>query len=96
MNPQEKTTMEHGMTPDLIMRFIMNDPDTPLTDDELDRVGQFYYNLETMLSVLGRDFYLARQEVIRRLTRARQLSDERKKNAIPSNSRFSVSRGTDA
>ena len=74
--------MRHGMTPDLIKRFIMNDPDEPLTNDELDQVGHFYYNLETMLSVLGPDFYLARQEVIRRLTRARQLSDERKKSAI--------------
>ena len=74
--------MRHGMTPYLIKRFIMNDRETPLSDDELDRVGQFYYNLETMLSALGPDFYLARQEVIRRLTRARQLTEERKKDAI--------------
>lgn len=74
--------MRHGMTSDLIKRFIMNDPENPLSDDELDRIGQFYYNLETMLGVLGPDFYLARQEVIRRLTRARQLTDERKKYAV--------------
>lgn len=74
--------MRHGMNPDLIKRFIMNDPEKPLSNDELDLIGQFYYNLETMLCVLGPDFYLARQEVIRRLTRARQLTDERKKDEV--------------
>ena len=60
-------------------RFMANDADQPLSDDELDRVHTFYYNLERMLVVLGRDFYLARNEVVRRLTKARWMRDNRRK-----------------
>ncbi len=60
---------------ELIRRFHTNDGDNPLTMEELERLHDFYYEIERRVILLGRDFYLAKKELDRCLLRVRWLKD---------------------
>lgn len=66
------------ITPELNERFLAHDNDNPLSDEELERVGNFYRQLEQMINLLGRDFFLVKKEVDRRLLKVRYQKDHRK------------------
>ena len=64
---------------ELIRRFLTNDADHPLTEEELDRLHDFYFEIERRVCLLGRDFYLAKKELDRCLLRVRWLKDALRK-----------------
>lgn len=64
---------------ELIRRFRANDADRPLTEEELERLHDFYYEIERRINLLGPDFYLAKKELDRMLLRVRWLKDSLKK-----------------
>lgn len=73
MSVEENTKV----TDDLLKRLSYNDPEKPITDQELEDLWNFHYDLEWKLRLLGRDFYLVLREAQRRLIRLRQLREER-------------------
>ena len=74
------------ITPELNRRFLANDNDHPLSEEDLERVEKFYTRLEQMVNLLGRDFYLFKQEMDRRLLKVRYQKEQRKQNE--SNAKF--------
>lgn len=74
------------ITPELNQRFLAHDNDRPLSEEELERVEKFYTKLEQMVNLLGRDFYLFKKEMDRRLLKVRYQKDHRKQQA--SNKQF--------
>ena len=64
------------VTEELQKRFLCNDRDHPLTWDEWQALHDFYYDLERKLALLGRDFYLAKKEADRRLSKVHFIKEQ--------------------
>ena len=66
------------VTAELNRRFLCNDADEPITWPEWHALKEFYDDLERKVCVLGRDFYLVKVELDRRLIKLRFIAEQMK------------------
>ena len=78
--PRGSGNLEEGVevTSELNTRFLCNDPEKPLSWAEWEALKKFYGDLEKATRVLGRDFYLVKKEVDRRLVKLNFIKEQMK------------------